>query len=47
MRYPLYGNFILGSEDVKIKGNVVKPDVPGYRGDWGIGAWTKDIDVQR
>ena len=47
MRHPLYGNFILGSEAVKIKGNVVKPDIPGYRGDWGVGVWTKDIDVQR
>ncbi len=45
MRHPLYGNFILGAEAVKIKGNIVKPDLPGYRGDWGIGVWTKAIGV--
>ncbi len=46
MRHPVYGNLVVGSCDVIIRGNAVKPDVPGYRGDWGIGVWTKSINVK-
>ncbi|MDR3709317.1 MAG: right-handed parallel beta-helix repeat-containing protein [Capsulimonadaceae bacterium] len=45
LQHPLFASLLFGSTNIAISGNKVSCDLPGYRGDWGLGPWTSNIET--
>jgi len=43
LAHPLYASLLLGDAGVVLHDNKVTSDLPGYRGDWGIGPWVSGL----